>query len=695
MYRCIFAMGFISLLAASAFGQVQVFVDVNTPAAQVDQIGNYWDSAFDTIQEGIDLAITHGPGTEVIVAYGEYTEARNRTPRGHADNCGALVISNGVILKGGYDPVTGVRDAQERWTTIDGSTALNGGHALHTVMIDGDGTIENCRIVGGVSSGTNDATGYGAGLLAYYGHATVTNCFFYENSANHSGGAMAAVQATLEINDCDFNMNFARENGGGLFMMDSVVTIAQNSTFYQNEAGLLGGAIAKVAGDLSVMRANFVENSAQDGGGLHLANGDFEFLYCTFNGNAANGSGGGAVISDCTGEFTNSLFSANTAGSRGAGLTTINANAKVMNCTFSANTGAAFPDGAGGIFARTAGTVEITNSILWGDSAPEWASIDDAVVIQTYSDVQGGLTGNGNINQNPMFATSGSYFLKIDGPEVSPCVDSGTATNAPTSSLMNILRPTGSGVDMGAYEMSTTQETVSLLVSVTGNGWTSPAPGYHRFYRGATVELTCTPTDGANFLRWEGGSTATTINTSITLTADASEVTAVFEGGQPAEGAPAEGAPAEGTPAEGAPAEGAPADGAPAEGTPAEGVPAEGAPAEGAPAEGAPAEGAPAEGTPAEGAPAEGAPAEGAPAEGAPADGAPADGTPAEGTPAEGTPAEGTPAEGQQDTSSRGCFGGMTTQGPSSGSGSGFLLLVTCGALLFAGKRPRKALVSE
>jgi len=63
--------------------------------------------------------------------------------------------------------------------------------------------------------------------------------------------------------------------------------------------------------------------------------------------------------------------------------------------------------------------------------------------------------GSGNISADPEFvdAGSGEYHLSSG----SPCIDAGTATNAPTSDFEGTSRPLGSGFDIGAYEYSTTE----------------------------------------------------------------------------------------------------------------------------------------------------------------------------------------------------------------------------------------------
>ena len=62
------------------------------------------------------------------------------------------------------------------------------------------------------------------------------------------------------------------------------------------------------------------------------------------------------------------------------------------------------------------------------------------------------LTGSGNISSAPLFvnASTGDYHLQA----TSPCIDSGTAQNAPLVDFDGNIRPVGSGWDIGSYEYS-------------------------------------------------------------------------------------------------------------------------------------------------------------------------------------------------------------------------------------------------
>jgi len=104
------------------------------------------------------------------------------------------------------------------------------------------------------------------------------------------------------------------------------------------------------------------------------------------------------------------------------------ADASISNVTFYGN-GHAIVD-------SSSGSVSVMNSIIWGNTN---AVAGDPVI--TYSNVQGGYTGTGNINTDPLFANASEKDFELN--ILSPCIDAGNTSSAYDAD--------NTVVDMGAF----------------------------------------------------------------------------------------------------------------------------------------------------------------------------------------------------------------------------------------------------
>jgi hypothetical protein len=99
------------------------------------------------------------------------------------------------------------------------------------------------------------------------------------------------------------------------------------------------------------------------------------------------------------------------------------------------------------LFTHDAMTV--TNIILWGNTTGGEDMLGGPGTLSvSYSDIEGGWTGTGNIDADPKFvdAVSGDYRLGVG----SPCIDKGTSVGAPAADIEGTPRDTAP--DMGVYE---------------------------------------------------------------------------------------------------------------------------------------------------------------------------------------------------------------------------------------------------
>jgi len=123
-------------------------------------------------------------------------------------------------------------------------------------------------------------------------------------------------------------------------------------------------------------------------------------------------SGGGIYCSNSNPTISNNIIVMNSA-FEGGGVSCNGANPTITNNTITGNSADSL---GGGIFCGNGSNPVITNTIMWNDSAGAGSEIfTDGTSLPniTYSNVQGGWSGNGNINCQPFFCSpdTGNYYL--------------------------------------------------------------------------------------------------------------------------------------------------------------------------------------------------------------------------------------------------------------------------------------------
>ena len=378
-------------------------------------------SQYPTLQSAVNAAVT---GDTVLVANGTYTGAGNY----NVDFGG-----KGVLLKSMGGSAVCIVDCQSKGRAF----YLSGGD---TSMA----RIEGFTITNGAVTTYGDY--YGGGVRATNGNSTVANCLFLNNTVSqyvpspgdpsfyYYAGWGGGMYGGTAIN-CIFTGNSAASGAGAL---DNGT--ATNCTFTNNQGGAAAGGMYGGTATHCVFTGN---HSAQTGGGMYGGTA----INCTFTNNSS-GEGGG--LNRCT--ATNCVVAGNSA-FEGGGL----AYCLATHCTIVGN--AASKQGGG----MECYSNPIVNCVVWGNTAPSGPQIlvtnsDPTAVSVTYSDVQGGWTGAGNISADPLFvnASSGDYHLQRS----SPCINAGTATalpsgvTLPTTDIEGNPRIVGPAPDMGAFEYS-------------------------------------------------------------------------------------------------------------------------------------------------------------------------------------------------------------------------------------------------
>ncbi len=236
-----------------------------------------------------------------------------------------------------------------------------------------------------------------------------------------------------------------------------------------------GGIYLAVGASPTVINCIFEEQQSTFSHGVSISGSNPAPLFqdCIIRNNVNNTSSGGAGIY-ATGSVTGAVFQnclisnnqANSSFAKGGGFYSSGASPLFVNCTIVENH--AGSDG-GGLYA---GTLNMRNSIVWGNtSASGAASIfitgTNAV---TYTDVEGGWPGTGNINDDPIFLNPslGDYHLHPS----SPCIDAGD----PADDFSREPQPNGGRINMGFYgnteeataSVSDLALSISLIINLQG-----------------------------------------------------------------------------------------------------------------------------------------------------------------------------------------------------------------------------------
>jgi hypothetical protein len=198
---------------------------------------------------------------------------------------------------------------------------------------------------------------------------------------------------------------------------------------------------------------------------------------CTISSNSATGTiKGGGLYCGGSGSnliLTNCIVSKNTADTGGgifvssdpwSSSDSIYESVTIVNCTIAHNDlSGSYSSSTGREIHSVSSDISVRNSILWGNDG-------EAIILQNslmsrpvqYSDIKGGYTGQGNIDVDPLFVSSGGndYHLKskngrydpardqwVKDSYHSPCIDAGDPQDpVGVEPLTN-----GKCINMGAY----------------------------------------------------------------------------------------------------------------------------------------------------------------------------------------------------------------------------------------------------
>jgi len=202
--------------------------------------------------------------------------------------------------------------------------------------------------------------------------------------------------------------------------------------------GSSGGGIYSWSGSPVIKDNNF----ANTGAGMYCYGGNV-ITSSIISNNVTGGSGSAIYYLEEDNIIVNTVIANNSANEGAIYLPSISF-VTLINCTLVDNVSSNSP---GAVYSRYDNVVVI-NSIVW-NNVPDQMNPDKAIV--SYSNVQGGFPGTGNIDSDPMLGNT--YHLTAG----SPCIDAGTSDmklGLPVTDFDGFPRPVGASYDIGADEAS-------------------------------------------------------------------------------------------------------------------------------------------------------------------------------------------------------------------------------------------------
>jgi predicted outer membrane repeat protein len=307
-----------------------------------------------------------------------------------------------------------------------------------------------------------NTAGSGGGMYNDGSNPMLSGVAFIGNTAIDNGG-MLNTKSSPTLQDVTFSGNVASRNAGGMGNFTNSNPTLNNVTFLDNSAEDYGGGMGNYQSSPTLTDVEFSNNWAgREGGGMHNAKFSQPVLInVTFVNNSTATNGGGMLNTESSPTLTNITFSGNSAGEYGGGIcNTFSSRPELTNVTFTGNRA---PHGSG--ICNVGGSFKLVNGIVWGNTpAREQVYNDNVTPDITYSDIEGGLRGVGNLNVDPRFGVFDDY----GGPTrlfalliSSPLIDQGSPSVCPTTDPLGLPRPVdgdgnGSAVcDMGAFEYRT------------------------------------------------------------------------------------------------------------------------------------------------------------------------------------------------------------------------------------------------
>ncbi|MEZ5197002.1 MAG: hypothetical protein R2764_11520 [Bacteroidales bacterium] len=296
-----------------------------------------------------------------------------------------------------------IKNNEARWS--GGGVSLDGGDIWGSIWTNV--LIKNNTASNGTGGGMS--IGYYSGSTFGFPEIFTTVHIDSNYAAQSGGGIYIGENSSLQIGpysspffsssfeDTSINGNISEMDGGGIFC-EGYIKVRGNDSLNSN---------IRIMGNVS----------QGNGGGIYYKNSDwlegFTLHSISIQGNQAALCGGGLCVIYKNFDLVNMVITGNTADSLGGGIFRHMGEGSIINSTFSDNHA---NDGGGAIYSKQDQnpTLELLNCILWNDQPDEIIDeYNNSSLLAKFSSIQGGYTGPGNIDEEPLFIESGDHPYQL------------------------------------------------------------------------------------------------------------------------------------------------------------------------------------------------------------------------------------------------------------------------------------------
>ena len=363
----------------------------------------------------------------------------------------ALLTVSGIKLTNGVAGAVQIFDAFALFEDciFDGNSNFFDGGAIS--QNDGGLQVNRCEF-------TNNQTFASGGAVAFSGGDgslfTSVDSNFSNNMSAEIGGAIATDgDGGAVIENTSFENNTSISEGGAISTEGNVAPEIRDSTFSNNTGANGGGALGfflnqdnggstfKFNGPVTQGFVNDCTFDTNIGGAVFIDGNSPPFMNCVFRKNTSALAGGAMLVfPESEVQLINCIFDGNQTEDFGGAILNFDATVEIVNCTIVRNSAAL---GGDSIAATNAANTNIVNSIIFfnggemnvveGGGGEEGSSF-----IVTFSVVEGGFPGAGNLNVDPQFvdllgpdgiASSGDEDLSLHA--TSPAIDAANNDELP------------------------------------------------------------------------------------------------------------------------------------------------------------------------------------------------------------------------------------------------------------------------